>query len=78
MIEVWCRLPKGNSMIAVNGEEKVDLDFTRKPPGRHSLKLKQFCKVRVVRHNLLYLYLFIFICSITAKKNANLPHDLGF
>ena len=45
-------------MIAVNGDEKVDsgtLNFTRKPPGRHSLKLKQFCNVHVVRQNLLYL-----------------------
>ena len=45
-------------MIAVNGDEDVDLEkpnFTRKPPGRHSLTLKQFCKVHVVRHNLLYL-----------------------
>ena len=45
-------------MIAVNGDEKVDLEtlnFTRKPPGRQSLKLKHFCKVHVVRHNLLYL-----------------------
>ena len=54
-------------MIAVNGNEKVDLEntqLTRKPPGRHLLKLKQFCKVLVVRHNLLYLqkcilYLFV-------------------
>ena len=45
-------------MIAVNGDEKVDLEtpkFTGKPPGRHSLELKQFCKVHVVHHNLLYL-----------------------
>ena len=45
-------------MTAVNGDEKVDLEntqLTRKPPGRHSLKLKQFCKVNVVRYNLLYL-----------------------
>ena len=45
-------------MIAVNLDEKVDLEninFTRKPPGRHSLKLKQFCKVHIVRHNLMYL-----------------------
>ena len=45
-------------MIAVNGDEKVDLEnthFTRKPPDRHSLKLKQFCKVHIVRHDLLYL-----------------------
>ena len=44
-------------MIAVNGEEKVDLEtlnFTRKPPDRQSLKLKQFCKV-FFRHDLLYL-----------------------
>ena len=49
---------QGNSVIAVDGGEKVvleTLNFTRKPPGRHSLKLKQFCKVHVVRHNLLYL-----------------------
>ena len=48
----------GNSVTAVNGDEKVDLEnlnFTRKPPGRHSLKLKQFYKVHVLRHNLLYL-----------------------
>ena len=47
-------------MIAVNGDENVDLENTKlykklMPPGRHSLKLKQFCKVHVVRHNLLYL-----------------------
>ena len=45
-------------MIAVDGDEKVDLENTQlyqKAPGRHSLKLKQFCKVHVVRHNLLYL-----------------------
>ena len=45
-------------MIAVNGDENVDLElynFTRKPPGRHSFKLKQFCKVNVVRQSLLYL-----------------------
>ena len=47
-------------MIAVDGDEKVDfentqLNFTRKPPDCHSLKLKQFCKLPVVRHNLLYL-----------------------
>ena len=45
-------------MIAVTGDEKVDLEtlnFTRKPLGRHLLKLKQFCEVHVVRHNLLYL-----------------------
>ena len=77
-------IPLGNSVIAVNGDENVDLEtpnFARKPPGRHSLKLKQFCKVHVVRHNLLYIFLkvhLIFICSITAKKNAHFPHDLGF
>ena len=45
-------------MIAANGDGKVDLEtlnFTRKPPGRHSLKLKQFCKMHVHCHNLLYL-----------------------
>ena len=46
-------------MIPVNNDESVDLEtpnFTRKPPGRrHSRTLKQFCKVHVVRHNLLYL-----------------------
>ena len=48
----------GNSVIAVDGNEKVNLEtlnFTRKPPGHHSLKLKQLCKVHIVRHNLLYL-----------------------
>ena len=48
----------GNSVIAVNGDEKVDLEtlnFARKPPGRHLLKLKQFFKVHIVRHNLPYL-----------------------
>ena len=54
--------PSGNSVIPVNGDESVDLEnthFTRKPPGRHSRTLKQFCKVHVVRHNLLYLYKYI-------------------
>ena len=44
-------------MIIVNGDENVDLENTqlyKKPPGHHSLKLKQFRKVHVVRH-LLYL-----------------------
>ena len=44
-------------MIAVDGEEKVDfenINFTRKPPGSYSLKLKQFCRVHVVCHTLLY------------------------
>ena len=38
-------------MIPVNGDESVDLENTRKPPGRHSCTLKQFCKVHVVRHS---------------------------
>ena len=45
-------------MIAVTGDEKLDSENTQlyqKIPGRHSLKLKQFCKVHVVRHDLLYL-----------------------
>ena len=45
-------------MIAVKEDEKVDLEstqLTRKPPSRHSLKLKQFCKVHVVCYSLLYL-----------------------
>ena len=50
-------------MIAVNGDEKVVLEnsqlYQKKAPGRHSLKLKQFCKVHVVRHNLLYLQKYI-------------------
>ena len=54
-------------MIAVNGDEKVDLENTQlyQKASRSSLtKLKQFCKVHVVRHNLLYLksasYIYLF------------------
>ena len=49
-------------MIAVNSDEKVDLESTQlyQKASRSSLtKLKQFCKVHVVRHNLLYLEKYI-------------------
>ena len=55
--ECFCSV-EGKLVIAVNGNENVDLENTQlfqKLPGRHSLKLKQFCKVYVVHHNLLYL-----------------------
>ena len=54
--------PQGNSLIAVNGDEKADLENIKlyqkasRSDRRHSLNLKQFCKVHVVRHNLLYLH----------------------
>ena len=37
-------------MIAANGDEKVDLESTLT-----HIKLRQLCKVHLVRHNLLYL-----------------------
>ena len=42
-------------MIAVDGDEKVDSENTELHKKATHFKLKQFCKMHVGRHNLLYL-----------------------
>ena len=63
-------------MIAVKGDEKVDLENTQlyQEASRSSLtKLKQFCKVHVVRHNLLLVikvHLTSYICTFSTQPRV--------
>ena len=73
----------GNSVIAVNGEENVDLENTQlyKKASKSSLTYDKTilygpcCLSRLTVFIKVHL---IFICSIIAKKNAHFPHDLVF
>ena len=70
-------------MIPVNGDESVDLENTQlyKKTSRSSLTyvttiLSSPCSLS--QFTVFIKVHLIFICSITAKKNAHFPYDLGF
>ena len=70
-------------MIAVNGDEKVDLENTHlyQKASRSSLTKVKTILLSACCSSQLAVFIkvdLIFICSITAKKNAHFPHELGF
>ena len=70
-------------MILVNGDESVDLENTQlyKKASRSSLTYVKTILLSACCSSQLTVFIkvdLILICSITAKKNAHFPLDLGF